>query len=371
MKNMMNKKTTRYLWLPTFVVASAMAMVSCRTNTLPSADGTTKNSRQAYSPSVYVYLNKANERERLDEVGARGYKAKDWRLEVLNGRKEMPANFRWSGGDFIPAASASLPEPNYTPSRQGLDELFVSGSGRFTVKQLEALTEFVDQKAPGKKKYIVDVRNECHGFVNGHHVSWYGYINWANIGKHRDEIMREEEQLFRSIQGKTILAGKIVGANNYVMTDSTWINVKADSAQTEKEVVESHGWGYRRLTALDHGFPSDEIIDQFIDIYRSIPKDAWVHFHCQAGFGRTTLYMCFIDMLRNPDVPLKDILYRQTCLGGSSMYYQGDRPTEQPWRVQLFTETSYLVPLFYDYVQANKKNGYTKSWTEWKKKKLK
>ncbi len=53
------------------------------------------------------------------------------------------------------------------------------------------------------------------------------------------------------------------------------------------------------------------------------------------------------------------------------MYYQGDRPTEQPWRVQLFTETSYLVPLFYDYVQANKKNGYTKSWTAWKKKKFK
>ena len=43
---------------------------------------------------------------------------------------------------------------------------------------------------------------------------------------------------------------------------------------------------------------------------------------------------------------------------------------EQPWRVELFTEISWLVPLLYDYVQENKANGYTRSWSEWKKEKF-
>ena len=81
--------------------------------------------------------------------------------------------------------------------------------------------------------------------------------------------------------------------------------------------------------------------------------------------------MSFYDMLKNPDVPLKDILYRQTELGGTSLYYKGDRPNEQAWRVELFTETSWMVPLLYDYVQDNKENGYSVSWTDWKKKTFK
>ena len=54
-------------------------------------------------------------------------------------------------------------------------------------------------------------------------------------------------------------------------------------------------------------------------------------------------------------------------IGGTSLYYQGTMPWEEPWRVQLFTETSYLVPLLHDYAEDNAKNGYTVSWSEWKK----
>lgn len=322
-----------------------------------------------YSAEVWQYLNKANERENLDEVGRRGYEAKSWRLEVKNDSVDMPEHFRWCGGDFWQTdASSELPELDYVPTRKGLDDLCLSGSGRFSDKQLTALTEWVNEKAPGRKRVIIDLRKEAHGFVNGHHMSWYGYINWSNIGKRREQIISEEEQLLRSIQGTTIVAGTISSSNNYVMTDSTWILVKADSALTEREVVERAGWEYRRVTVLDHVFPADFIIDEFIDCYRSLPQDAWVHIHCQAGRGRTTMFMCLFDMMRNPDVPMKDIFYRQCQLGGTSMYYQGTRPNEQPWRVSLFTETSYLTPLLYDYVQANYQNGFTTTWSEWKRK---
>ena len=343
-----------------------MVFVSCG-----SDDDENDSSRQTaqYSAQVWQYLNKANERENLDEAGRKGYEAHEWRLEVKNAAETLPDNFRWCGGDLWQTGpDAYLPEPNYTPTREGLDDMMLSGSGRFSLKQLNALTTWVAQKAPGRPKVIIDLRSEAHGFVNGHHVSWYGYINWSNIGKKHDQIVSEEEQLIHSLVGQTIVAGKISSSNNYVMTDSTWLLVHADSAQTEREVVERAGWEYRRITALDHVFPCDDTIDQVIECYHTLPQDAWIHFHCQAGRGRTTLWMCFIDMMRNPQVPLKDILYRQCQLGGTSMYYKGERPDEQPWRVSLFTETSYLVPLLYDYVQANRANGYTVPWSTWKRK---
>ena len=347
------------------LVGLATALVSCSDNS--SSTGYDQPSAE-YSAEVWQYLNKANERENLDEAGRKGYEAHEWRLEVKNTDKTLPENFRWSGGEFWQTGEDSyLPELGYTPSRKGLDGLMLSGSGRFSLKQLDSLTAWVNEKAKGKKKVLIDLRSEAHGFVNGHHVSWYGYINWSNIGKKRDQIVSEEEKLIHSLVGKTIVAGKISSSNNYVMTDSTWILVHADSAQTEREVMEHAGWEYRRITALDHVFPSDEIIDQVIDCFRTLPEDAWVHFHCQAGRGRTTLWMSFFDMMNNPDVSLKDILYRQCQLGGTSMYYKGERPDEQPWRVSLFTETSYLVPLLYDYVQANKSNDFAVSWSEWKR----
>ena len=327
-----------------------------------------EDNHRDYPAEVYYYLNKANERENPSEEERAVYEAKEWRMESKNTTVTLPQNFRWCGGEFnANGLNEELPDPTYLPTTQGLNTLMISGSARFSDKELKALTSWVTHQVGDIPRYVIDLRQESHGFINGHHVSWYGYITWANIGKKRDQILQEEEQLFHSLKGQTITVGKISSSNNYVMTDAQDITVDVDSAWTESEAVKKQGWGYRRITALDHVFPCDEIIDQFLECYRSLPRDAWVHFHCQAGRGRTTTFMSFFDMLRNPDVPLKDILYRQTELGGTSLYYQGTRPTEQPWRVDLFTETSWLVPLLYDYVQDNKGNGYTISWTDWKK----
>lgn len=78
--------------------------------------------------------------------------------------------------------------------------------------------------------------------------------------------------------------------------------------------------------------------------------------------------MSFYDILRNPDVPLKDILYRQAKLGGGNLYYNGNAErSEHSWRTPLYQESSTLIPLLYDYVQDNKVNDYQISWSEWKK----
>lgn len=324
--------------------------------------------QRKYDAVVYQYLNKANDRESLDETGRKGYQAKQWRTEAPSSWGGLPYKFRWCQGDFANTGAKSyLPDTTYRPTRQGLDSLRISGSSSFSYKQLQALTGWAKSVAGDAPRYMIDIRQESHGYVNGTHLSWYGYINWSNIGKSAEQIISDEEQLIHSLRGQTITAGTIRAADKYMMTDTVYLTVNPDSAWTESEIVQREGWNYKRITALDHSFPNDATIDRFIEIYRSLPKEAWVHFHCLAGNGRTTLWMSFFDMLRNPGVPVKDILYRQCMIGGTSLYYQGTMPWEEPWRVQLFTETSYLVPLLHDYAEDNASNGYTVSWSEWKK----
>lgn len=364
-------KTNR-LWMLTALLSVAIAMTA-RDDDKRYLLSTTQTTTD-YPEVVYQYLNKANERENLDEVGRKGYNAKEWRMEAPN--KPIKSvddifGFRWMGGPFRNVgADNELPDTNYVPTRKGMDKLYLSGSSRVSDKEMQVLLPWLKEHAGDMPIYILDLRQETHGYINGNHVSWYGYINWSNLGRSREYVMHEEDSLFHSLRGKTVVAGKISSSNNYVMSNAQNILVDVDSAWTEKEMVEHYGLRYERLAALDHVFPCDNVIDCFLEIYRSLPKPSWVHMHCQAGRGRTTLWMSFFDMLTNPDLPMKDILYRQTQLGGTSMYYQGWRKGEQPWRVSLFTETSYLVPLLYDYVQENKDNGYTRTWSEWKRDKF-
>ena len=46
---------------------------------------------------------------------------------------------------------------------------------------------------------------------------------------------------------------------------------------------------------------------------------SWLHFHCLAGYGRTATFMAIYDMMKNPDVGLSDIVYRQSMTGGENL----------------------------------------------------
>jgi hypothetical protein len=362
--NQFYKSFVNWMLLLSLAIGGSFIQVSCTFYDNPAEEGVPSFPIEQYIP----YLNHANQRESITAAEAKKYEGKEWRLEVAADEGGLPFNFRYCGSAFDMSNNAELQDKDYVPTREGFDNLNISGSSRFSLKQLEALTEWANENVKSKTRIIVDLRQETHGFINGNHVSWYGYINWSNIGKQHQSIINEENALFGSLQGKTITMGKISSSNNYVMTNpKTFTIEKAEDAMTEREAVKKQGWLYYRITALDHVFACDAVLDQFLEFYRTLPRDVWLHFHCQAGRGRTTSFMVFYDMLRNPDVPLKDILYRHTLIGGVSLTYEGDRPDEQEWRRDLFKEISVMVPLFYQYVQDNKSTNYAKSFSQWKR----
>ena len=310
----------------------------------------------------YTYLNAAEERENVTKEQRAEYAPYAWRLECEN-ETSMPRNWRTSMSEFVERDLLNGYDPDYEPSRKGLDQLKVSASSDFSALQLDTLVKEIRKLHSGPIT-IVDLRNETHGLINGYHVSIYGKQNWANIGLSRETILAEEADLIHNTVGQQLSTVVLDKANNYQSSDT--IKFDVTTAETEAEACAKRGLGYVRLTVLDHCFTDPRSLDDFIAFVQQLPADTWLHFHCKAGKGQTTMYMVFYDFLRNPDVSEKDVIYRQYKLGGNFMYYQGDKPKEEAFKVPLAKEKAEMIPLVYKYIQENHPKGFRISWAQWK-----
>ena len=86
--------------------------------------------------------------------------------------------------------------------------------------------------------------------------------------------------------------------------------------------------------------------------YETMPKNGWAHFHCEAGRGRTTMFMVLYDMLRNANrVSLEDIARRQQLLGYD---YDVLRPADPgDWKAPYTDDRIAFVRAFYNYSRSN------------------
>lgn len=72
---------------------------------------------------------------------------------------------------------------------------------------------------------------------------------------------------------------------------------------------------YSRVPVTDTKLPTNEMIDCFINIVKECSKNNWIHFHCKAGFGRTTTFMIMYDMMKNyKNATSDEIVKRQLVL---------------------------------------------------------
>jgi hypothetical protein len=124
--------------------------------------------------------------------------------------------------------------------------------------------------------------------------------------------------------------------------------------------LSSYGSGethYVRLPVPADAWPTAGTIDRFLELYRSLPRHAWVHFS-DDGTWRETAFLTMYDMMRNPTVPFKSILYRDSYLGGAALACPGDATPQE-------VERTKMLRTFYRYVQRNQGNGYAVPWSEW------
>ena len=292
---------------------------------------------------------------------------KYYRIDLPDlGKTEAVGNLRIITKDhyhFSPAKEKYGLDEDYVIDETGMDTLNCSGSRQFSKEQFETLSELLREAAGSRQIYIIDLRRENHGIINGYPISFFSEHNWENRGLSAEEISKRQDDLFSHLlNGK--MTAYLKGDDERASED--FLEFTVSEYATEEELVRSKGFEYVNIPCLDHVWPSDENIDQFIEFVKSIDtENSWLHFHCVAGEGRTATFMCLYDMMKNPQVSMKDIAYRQTKLGGNYPLYLQEKDN---WKKPLYEEKAEMFPLMYQYVQENHESNYTVSWSEWRNK---
>jgi protein-tyrosine phosphatase len=243
----------------------------------------------------------------------------------------------------------------------GLRDLRASGSGEFTPEGLRLV--LARTRGPVT---VFDLRQETHIFVNELPVSWYASRDWANVGRGQSAIEAEEASRVQSLKPGSeidIRPGEAVKKGDANSAEPQ--RVMVEHASTERNIVGGAGASYVRITVTDHTRPLDDEVDRFVLAVRALPENAWAHFHCEAGLGRTTTFMVLYDMLRNATrVSLEDIVRRQRIVSSGYDVLQPAEPGN--WKAPYMADRAAFVRAFYDYAHANP-NGRPQLWSEWLK----
>jgi hypothetical protein len=269
---------------------------------------------------------------------------------------QLPRNFRITNDPF----KGTLKDGSI-PSRVGIDKVRASASSIFSEKEFEQVLARLPVSS--KNVIVLDLRQESHGYLNGTAVSWFLPNNWGNDGKNLEEVTAiERVQLDKALVNSPTTVYNF-DDNKNALTTSYQMDVT--SARTEEQMVKDHGAGYYRLALADHFRPEDKDVDTFIEWYKKLPKDAWLHIHCFAGMGRTTIFMNMVDILQNAkQVSFNDIVGRQGLIGIVDLR---DIDGKLNWKRKAYIERLQFTKHFYKYVKQSPKDFPVK-YSEWAKK---
>jgi hypothetical protein len=260
--------------------------------------------------------------------------------------RELPENWRST-------ASASTK----AKENAGLGDLMASGSGQFCREQLYAMRTALK----GKSVVVVDLRQEPHALIDGAAISW-GPPVIVGADRSAPELERVERAWLQHL-----VAGKFTTITEYASgafaDTKTWLPIalKLDirEAATEGRLIAEAHWGYFRIAAPDTIVPRDQDIDRFVALVRDLDEGLWMHFHCDTGGNRTTMFLTLYDMMRNyVRAPRPDIISRQQKLGGFDLLAGSHKAERKEFLDRFFNYCWQCGPLF------------RKSWSSWNRRQL-
>lgn len=153
------------------------------------------------------------------------------------------------------------PEKFANNNMQGFATLKISGSAQFSAQQLS----YIFERSEGQL-FILDLRQETHGFINERAFALRDYRNQVNIGKTPEQINQEEKKLLTKIaRQQTVILHEIHKYEDGSFVPIKDLEVKVKSAFTEQELIQQTQANYVRFYVLDKHKPDDEQVDAFVN----------------------------------------------------------------------------------------------------------
>ena len=252
-----------------------------------------------------------------------------------------------------------------------------SGSAQYSLSQLQAM---ISQKVVTTPLVIVDLRQEFHGFLTVNPaiygeteiaVGWFAERDWINVDKDLPSIVAFENKNLVGVSNSQNLTVYQITSKTPTedgICTATPNSVNTTTTKTEQSLTQALGYGYLRLPTTDHCRPRDYEVDQFVSFEAGLKSGTWLHFHCRAGDGRTTVFMAMHDIINNaPGSTLQEILTRQgpkpNGIGGIDLTKM---PTDQAdFDYPFSIDRVQFMQLFYAYVSEEKANGFKIRWSDW------
>jgi Inositol hexakisphosphate len=184
-----------------------------------------------------------------------------------------------------------------------------SGSHQLDYGALAGLLASIPAPPRASTLYLVDLREETHGFLNERAVSWYADNDFSNVDQPQEWIVEDEKVRFVFAQAaKTVRLYDIVAdpsdnrAQGRMLPVGYW-DIPIKTARTEEQSFDTRRIGnftiqYVRIAVTDHCAPSEQALKALRDLANKVAPTDWVHFHCHGGDGRTTTFLALYDMWR-------------------------------------------------------------------------
>ena len=175
-----------------------------------------------------------------------------------------------------------------------------SGSHQLNVGRLATALK---QVAPsGGQLYLVDLREETHLYFDGCAVSWYADKDFANVGQSLEWIEAEEKArvaVITAVPHTKMFCITPEDKKSGNVTPTGYSEVAVKLALTEQGIASTLPFRprYIRIPVTDHCRPSEEALNRFVDLCKSLNTFDWVHCHCHGGDGRTTTFLALFDMV--------------------------------------------------------------------------
>ncbi len=227
---------------------------------------------------------------------------------------------------------------------RNIPSLNISGSAQFVPSQIENLKNEINVL----DTYIVDLRQESHGFLNNDAVSFYSTERLLNNGFDSEETLASEKEKFGLIK-----PGDVVNIFNKRGRFKESITV--EKSQIELDLVENAGLNYVLFATRDGHIPTPSMVDSFVSFIVKTPPTTHLHFHCNHGEGRTTMFMSMFQMMKESSFKsLQEILDEQLEAGGIVL-------TDDTIRANFLQD-------FYDYTKENAATNFKTPFSVWSQK---